>query len=79
MKNLDYDYGKVAVALLTIVTGIVLILTGDHTSGIAMVMTVVGYVFGNGRLIAKGENPRPLVRRNNRPEAEPPTTTNTGV
>lgn len=60
---IQVEWGKVLIALSTIIVGIVLILTGDHTAGVAMVMTIVGYTFGNGRLITKGEDPVHMISR----------------
>lgn len=66
------DWGKVAVAVVAIVFGIVLALTGDTTSGVSIVTLVIGYTMGNGRLIVKNQQPQPMIGRSP-PDTPTPT------
>ena len=75
---MQFDYGKVFIAFSAIMTGIVLILSGDHTQGVSMVTLVLGYTMGNGRLIARGENPQPMISRKNTSTGAPVDTTPDG-
>lgn len=60
---MQFDYGKVFIAFSAVMAGITLIITGDHAQGTNIIVLVLGYTMGNGRLIAKGENPQPMMSR----------------
>lgn len=60
---IQVEWGKVIIAVTAILTGIVLIIVGEHTAGVGMVTTIVGYTFGNGRLISTGKAPVPMIAK----------------
>lgn len=61
--NIQVEWGKLLVLLCGIVGGVVLLVTGAVTesAGVGIIMAVLGYVTGNGRLASKGEQSVPAI------------------
>lgn len=59
------DWGKLALLGLVILCGTVLLIAQAVTpeAGVALITTSLGYLAGNGRLIARGESPVPALGR----------------
>jgi hypothetical protein len=71
---MEFDFGKVLTVFGVLVAGVVLILTNDHVAGVSLITAVMGYTMGNGRLIQKGQDPVPMVRRRSTPPPPPAET-----
>lgn len=57
------DYGKLILLTTAVVGAIVMMITHtvSETAGVGIIMAVVGYVTGNGRLATRGEQPSQLL------------------
>lgn len=67
---MSVDWGKVVIATVAMIVGIVLIITGDTTAGVGLVTLVVGYTLGNGKTAVRNEQPQPMIGRKNPPQQE---------
>lgn len=69
----QFEWGKLGLCVILLLGGFGLMFTGDKTEGIAIIGTVTGYIFGNGRLASKGQQSVPAIRVRDSTDTPPPS------
>lgn len=62
---MQIEWGKLIVLSLAVAGAVLLLALGriSEGAGVGIITGALGYTFGNGRLMARGKEPVPMIRR----------------
>lgn len=75
VQNWEIEWGKIGLCVILLLGGFAMVFTGSKTEGLTVIGTVTGYIFGNGRLAAKGQQSIPAIRAKDSESPDQPSPT----